>query len=567
MRRSVLPLTLWILLFILLALAAAAYAFAWPYFWRAVSITSEPGFDLVQTVAYADTGQELWRAKQQSLNGTLEQSNTSLYAYALFRAKRPGKHRFILECDDNGAFFIDRRQMIGLHGVNARAIGEAALELEQGPHLIQVTLNNIESKGWFRLLVQAPGEAAPVLVEGDLLAPLGSEPVHKLLAIVRTAERISGLIMLACFAGFFLLLVMRLDNSAVFKPTSKAAWRALFFALLVLGVSLVCGWYTVNHHQDWLNRNTGENYLAVSQLDRHNDTLDTPSEHRDHRYYRLFPVYLLEGFFSLAEGRVSEYPPEQAFFWFRFAIDALTFLLAALFYRRLGLNRAAAILGMGALFWCLLHTHYNSDLNFSTHLDAVFYLTAGLLVLDKRWTAFVIVSMLAVLNKETALLIPFMPLALAVRFKPLFKLPRKELLISAGTFALCVGLFFAIRYAYGWTGMEKSHDRPGLHFLWYNLNSENGLRQLFYFLGPLPIAAVMGLKRAPLALARWFWLIVPVWFAVHTLVAWWEEPRVFVVVMGLLLIPLALFAAQGFMPSREKAVKKASGPATIGLSN
>ena len=83
--------------------------------------------------------------------------------------------------------------------------------------------------------------------------------------------------------------------------------------------------------------------------------------------------------------------------------NAALFLLAAFFYRRLGLSERAAACGMAVLAWAIVHSFFNSDLSFNTFSDILFYLIAGLLILARRDMWILPLSVLAILNRETSL--------------------------------------------------------------------------------------------------------------------------------------------------------------------
>lgn len=537
---------LWILWLVVMILAFAAFLYSWPLMWHLIltpNIKLEKHYaELVTYKVTKDGHERLSQKKIREFQGKIEEPNTLVKVYAVLNIDKKRKVKFIIECDDHGSLSLDRRTLINLHGISPNNTGTSEVILTKGLHLLVLNIFNGPYKGWFRLQLDELQGEGPQPLRGAILAYLDQGNAPFLLRMAQVVEQFFSSVLLFGFGVFFLLIIYRQGDLAFLWPNERDKLRTLGYVAALVGLALLCSWFTVDRHTHYLNWISGQDYLSTVQWDRHRAVIDAPGQHRDHRHYRLFPQYVLEAFFLARPGHAADPSNHQVFFWFRYAIDVVTFLLCAAFWRKLGLGRGATLLGVSILTWATFHTVYNSDLNFSTHLDTTFYLLAGILCLQKRYWALLAVGMLAVLNKETALLIPLLPLAAAMKFKP-FKLPKREVWFSLLGLGLCLGFYAAIRYFYGWTGVEKPHDRPGLHFLDRNLSNPDGIRHLFYALGPLPLLALAALKRAPDYLARWFWLIVPIWFAVHTFVAWWEEPRVFMVVMAFCFIPLSLFLA------------------------
>ncbi|MBI4797417.1 MAG: hypothetical protein HY794_01495 [Desulfarculus sp.] len=139
----------------------ALYLTAWPLVWRLViaPAASDRQQGLRAEVrALAQAGGrplERWLAGPQDL--ALPQPRATAQALAVWRVTAPGHHGLRLEADDYADLSLDRRLLIDLP---ARASdlnrGEARIHLDAGPHLLQVSLTNLEGQGWLRLLVRPP---------------------------------------------------------------------------------------------------------------------------------------------------------------------------------------------------------------------------------------------------------------------------------------------------------------------------------------------------------------------------------------------------------------------------
>src|SRR5690349_18573899 len=95
-------------------------------------------------------------------------------------------------------------------------------------------------------------------------------------------------------------------------------------------------------------------------------------------------MYYLEQGLQIQRHTAIPHPIASAFVSFRFVQNLLIFVLAYLYYRRLGLSSIYALLGLALLAWGMTYAYYDSDLQFNTYFDIIFYLLAGLIVLAAR---------------------------------------------------------------------------------------------------------------------------------------------------------------------------------------
>jgi hypothetical protein len=89
----------------------------------------------------------------------LDKPDTSLTAYAVWQVPKAGFYYIKLTCDDNGKVSIDNRPIITLIGISPNNVGETKQWLSDGPHFLELHLNNILNQGWLRVEVAEPGRA------------------------------------------------------------------------------------------------------------------------------------------------------------------------------------------------------------------------------------------------------------------------------------------------------------------------------------------------------------------------------------------------------------------------
>ncbi len=294
-------------------------------------------------------------------------------------------------------------------------------------------------------------------------------------------------------------------------------------------------------------------YMSESgqQLAKHNAVLAGRSW--DPWQYRVLAEYLVEGWLRLVRWleppafvfvRNPVGPTAIAFISFRLLQNFVLFLSAFLFYRLLGLGRAAALIGLVLVAWGMSNALFSSDLSFNTYFDVIYYLLAGIIIL-KKWDLLVIpLALVAAANRETSLLIPFMLAAARLEFKPRLRLPRKSLFIAAAAFVLQAGWYLGVRWYYGPKELLVPFGKTqGLELLLHNLTWPVAWLELTDTLSLLPLLAVVLIKRWPAVLKAYFWAVIPAWFLVHYLGGYVAETRLFLVPLALVFVPGALFGA------------------------
>lgn len=533
-----------------MALMAALYLTAWPLVWRLVLLPhasgERHGLEVVTNNRENGKGRDIRSQLASKSAFELDEAYAMQLGYAIWRVEQAGEFDLRLECDDYGSLSIDRQRHIDLHGTSDFNQGQARVRLEAGAHLLKLELHNRQGRGWLRLLVRGPGQEQFAPLDGGALRAIELGNYRAWLTMLSWLEPgcLWGL-GLGCMAVFLLWTLPRPPVPEAALSAPLPAWRkralTIGFVAAVVVLGAVGAWHTTTNQVEWGNWAAGHDHLAQEDWQFHRGVVH--NTHSDHRAYRVLTDWAIAGVYWLMQGREDDPAPARLLFWGRYFTDLLMFLLAAMFYRRLGLGRPAVVLGLGLLAFAMWPTCYRSGLNIATFLDISVFLLAGVLTLDKRWLALILLMPLAALNKETSILIACFPLLAALQWRPL-SLPRPELKASLLAMAVWLAVYGVMHPILGHAVFNKYIDAPGTDFIYFNFFKDpDGYRQLMKTLGVLPLLGLFGLRKAPATLARFFWLVAPAWFVVHTILAWWAESRMYIVPMALLFIPLSLYAA------------------------
>lgn len=315
--------------------------------------------------------------------------------------------------------------------------------------------------------------------------------------------------------------------------------RTRFLTLgLVLAASLILAALTTGAYL----QARGLPYFEAYQINRHQLIIEGNAGNP--WQYRVLSAYLVEGLIRLLQAFGLSGPHILAFFIFRFGQDTAIFLVAVLYFRKLGISLPLAMLGIVILAWAMSYSHYDSDLQFSTFFDVLFYLLAGIAIISKRSLWILTITVLAAVNRETSGLIPFMYLAAALVVPPTTSRARA---ISA--FGLSLGLyvlvFVGLRLAYGEQALITPYGyAPGLPLLRYNLFRTITWWQCLVTLSVVPLVALVGYRNWPAQVRVFFWVVVPIWLLIHIVAAIMAETRLLLVPQALVFIPGALAFAQ-----------------------
>ena len=141
------------------------------------------------------------------------------------------------------------------------------------------------------------------------------------------------------------------------------------------------------------------------QLFRHVDVLKGTAPNP--WQYRVFSEWIVEGFIYVSARLLR---PDLAVFsalWSLRILQNLVLLtLVYLYFIRLGITKTASVYGVVLLAGGMLHVFHESDLSYNTYFDVIFYLLAGILILNARYGWVPVLMIAAALNRETSAMIP-----------------------------------------------------------------------------------------------------------------------------------------------------------------
>lgn len=292
----------------------------------------------------------------------------------------------------------------------------------------------------------------------------------------------------------------------------------------------------------------GLSSVIGEQLRRHDAVLAGTAP--DPWEYRLLAEWVVSAALWTTRHLRVPAPVAVAFLGVRLLQNVAIFLLAAAYYRRLGLPAMLGAVGLVFLGWSMTHALHNSDLSVNTYFDVIAYLLAGLCATTGRSWALVPLAGVAALNRDTAGLIPFFAVASLVG--PLTSEPRKgislrfamenrrAILHATSALATFVAVYVAIRVVRGPAPWPWGYA-TGADILWKNLRATSTYLYVGLTVSVLPLLAVWNWRRLPALLRGLLLVMVPTWLMVHLLSAYVAETRVLLVPMAVILIPSALF--------------------------
>jgi len=331
--------------------------------------------------------------------------------------------------------------------------------------------------------------------------------------------------------------------------------ETLILATIVIGAGLLLGLFTTSEHV----RALGINYLEGTQLEIIQSILNGQSA--DPWQYRVLAPFLVNIVRKLfAHFHIIHYTA-ASFIIFRIIQDTIILIFFYTYCRMLKLSMSYALIGMTILAWGMSYSHYDSDLQFNTFFDVIFYLLAGLCILQEKFIWIIPITLLAAFNRETSGLIPFLLLTISI-----FALPkgsvRKVMPIFIVAFLTYIVVFVGLRLVYGQKELYIPYGHHiGLDLLKFNLFRLATWQNLFSTLSIFPFVAIIGYHKWTLKLRVIFWTLVPIWFVIHAFGAIMSETRLFLVPQAMVFIPGALLslAQQADLPNRTSAQLQHNG--------
>lgn len=224
----------------------------------------------------------------------------------------------------------------------------------------------------------------------------------------------------------------------------------------------------------------------------------------------------------------------------RFFQNALIFLLAWSWWKKLGLAYSRRIIGLLLLAWGLLYAFREGRIDTGVFWTAVWTLAGILLLSGRRRRFYPLLAFLGAPWSVFSVILPVLPLAAPVRDYG-EEVRRGESLIVAlsSTAAWAAGILIFCNLSGRIWPTAVWGRRPGLELAAYNLGHSLTWVRLVWLCSVLPVVALLTFPRWPRRLRRLapITLIPP---AVSLFIVFFPDHR-------LVLIPLAVFLVPGFL--------------------
>ena len=261
----------------------------------------------------------------------------------------------------------------------------------------------------------------------------------------------------------------------------------------------------------------------------------------DPRQYRVLFAFVNEAGVRSLRAVGAPHPYGSTFIGVRLVQNALIFLAANAFYRRLGVSPATALGGLALIAWSMSQALYDSSLQFSTYGEVIFFLVAALLLVQKRFAPFPLLAAVAALNRETSGFIPVLLLAAAFALGWPRDTRAKAMVAGLGALACYIAVVWAVRISCPPQQLILPYGHHlGMDLFWYNLLRWKTWEYLFRTMTVLPVLCALGYRTWPPLLRVFLWAIVPLWFVFHFFAAIVAETRLFLVPVVVVLIPGSL---------------------------
>lgn len=243
------------------------------------------------------------------------------------------------------------------------------------------------------------------------------------------------------------------------------------------------------------------------------------------------------------------------FIFFRFIEHLFIFFLAWKLWRYFVQSKWLIFFGINFLALALGNAVAVADLSFNTYLDIIFYLVAANVIVYKRNPVILIpITILAAFNRETGILIPalyfisqvdFTSFSLHVNGFKKIKFPKPPTwALTAAMYVLFFSIFIGLRMYFGYRPQQVWKAHAGLPMLKLNLASAVGVKAYIEILSTyavIPLLILYRFKRSPYLLKKWFFFLVPIWFAVHYVSVVAYQTRLFMVPFVVIMLPMLLW--------------------------
>lgn len=315
------------------------------------------------------------------------------------------------------------------------------------------------------------------------------------------------------------------------KPEPVRTLPTFWYFLIYLSLS---GILTLSHRH-WIDEPFQEKRLETHEQVIHHQA-PAPIQ------YRIMIPYMAEG---LRKTGVSFL---ESFVLIRFLFTALAGILFHLFLRR-WYSPLAAFSAVLYFYACLPLTHLHYYMQPMDMPNLVFFILALMLIRDGREGLLALLSGIAMLNRETFVLVPLLWLLCRWDELPL----GKTILFFLGHLAVVLGVYFGLRVYFG--NMPYYSEA---YFLQFNLKSPMAHLYFLLMFGVIGVLGVRQWKECPKFLRRAA-LFSPFFVVFHLMLTIFQEPRLMLPLFPI-LIPLALAA---FAPPSADAETPRLAPAGL----
>jgi len=417
-------------------------------------------------------------------------------------------------------FSLDPGSSAALHWTDP-ATESMTLTIQSPPALGTLTVYWDQSRTTYEL---SPASAGQIVLTRKFTIPLA----------------VNILLFLAYYflSAWILLLLLTLLGER--SRSSGLIRRVIDSRFLLLLLVLVFSVVTVKLQLDSLHG--GTNFLYDGQLREHNNVLtgQAPNPWQ----YRVLSEILVEGLIDLC--RLLGIPDSIGFGFvaFRLLQNVVLFLLAYALYRQLSTSKLLPLIGIALLAITIKNGFYDNDLSFNTYFDVIFYLAAVLLILRRQYFWVALLMIPAALNRETSGVIPFLMLAAILDN---LKFTQKKYLPVYLAMAVFVITIVGLRLLFPNRPLYIPYKQtPGYQLLLYNLTRTFTWGQLFHTLGFAPLLSLAFFFVLPGLWQRFFLVLVPIWFGIHSFLSVMGETRLYFVPQAIIFIPAALFVFEYF---------------------
>lgn len=256
--------------------------------------------------------------------------------------------------------------------------------------------------------------------------------------------------------------------------------------------------------------------------------------------YRVLPEYVLVGMKRLFSRVNIHQPRASAFVSLRYLQNILIFSLFFMYSRLLGMAFKESLLAVVILGWVCTQAFYNSDLQFSTYFDVIFYLTAAIALLKRQYALIPLITLVASFNRETSGLIPI--LCAGCFFIEHDKKIRKQLLLSAAIgLVMYLFAFFVLRAVWGSRDLIVVYSNsPGWEMFYYNVKRSITWVHLLGIFSVMPLLTLLRFNSLPPFIKMATFAIVPFWTLIHLFMSVLAEARLMLVPIVVCLLPATM---------------------------